>query len=150
MPSEEKRCRTVSVRFSSPEFSCIEAKAKRASMAVGKYLRNAAISGKTDPEAIRKITDIKSGISPGEYIRLAGIVSEVRQALTIEEVGLIKDLNVNLRNIGTNLNTVAAKASSGLPGDYRKDLRETMDALRTVKDHYTKKLLSYGRKNNKR
>ncbi len=146
LPSDRKRDKTVTVRFSGAEYTGIESKAKRANLAIGKYLRCAAMSGKFDPGRLESDIAIPQDMSPMEYVRLSGLCSEVRQPLTPEEVSLIKELSTNLRNIGTNLNIVAMKAGSGLPRDYRRDLRETMDALRSVKDHFTNKLLAYGRK----
>lgn len=78
------------------------------------------------------------------YIRTAALRAEVRKALTEEELSAVKELNMHLRNIGTNINAIARKANSDLARNYTADLRQILLELSKAKDDVIQKLLKDG------
>ena len=55
-----------------------------------------------------------------------------------------KDLSLDLRNIGTNINAIARKANNNLARDYTADLRQILADLSGIKNAITDKLLNDG------
>ena len=62
----------------------------------------------------------------------------------MKEKKAVKELNMHLRNIGTNINAIARKANSDLARNYTADLRKILLELSKAKDDVIQKLLKDG------
>ena len=84
-----------------------------------------------------------AGMSRSDFIRHCIIRATVVRALTPEELRTYQDLRAELRNIGTNLNILAKKASAGFARDYRRDMDGIMTGLGSIIDAFAEKLERY-------
>ena len=113
-PGYKKREKPVMTRFTAAEYAIVQQRARNANLELVVYIRTAALR------------------------------AEVRKALTEEELSAVKELNMHLRNIGTNINAIARKANSDLARNYTADLRQILLELSKAKDDVIQKLLKDG------
>lgn len=140
-PGYKKRGKPVMTRFTAAEYAIVQQRAQNANLEMVDYIRSAAGSGTLDGErAVRLIAKFKDA-PLSEFVRYAALRAEVRTALTEEELSAVKELTMQLRNIGTNINAIARKANSGLARDYTTDLRQILSDLSKAKDSVIQKLL---------
>ena len=107
---EQLRSRSVTVKFDDGEYSRITALAAAARKHRSAYIREAALQGRVSAIA-----------TPGQW-------------------AVLKDIRLNLRNIGININNLAKYAHIGLNEQQRRSAAEVLERLRRLLDSYQDKL----------
>ena len=107
---EQLRGRSVTVKFDDGEYARISALAAAARKPRSAYIREAALQGRVSAIA-----------TPGQW-------------------AVLKDIRLNLRNIGININNLAKYAHIGLNEQQRRSAAEVLERLRRLLDCYQDKL----------
>lgn len=107
---EQLRGRSVTVKFDDGEYARISALAAAARKPRSAYIREAALQGRVSAIA-----------TPGQW-------------------AVLKDIRLNLRNIGININNLAKYAHIGLNEQQRRSAAEVIERLRRLLDSYQDKL----------
>ena len=81
------------------------------------------------------------GISLYEYMRQAALTAEVHPKITPEDMKAYKDLSMEIRNIGVNLNLIAKKAVNALSRNYDADIASALKSLEDILTTFKKKLI---------
>lgn len=98
-PAQERRTHLVAIKLSEKEYKVLQEKSATAQTKPSEFVREAALSGK------------------------------VMSRITKEEIDIVRNLGVLLRNIGTNVNTLARKANMGETADYRSAMSRVLSGL---------------------
>lgn len=98
-PVQERRTHLVAIKLSEKEYKVLQEKSATAQTKPSEFVREAALSGK------------------------------VMSRITKEEIDIVKNLGIQLRNIGTNVNTLARKANMGETADYRSAMSRVLSGL---------------------
>jgi hypothetical protein len=80
-------------------------------------------------------------MKPGPFLREVALKGKVTERMSPEYVSVIKDLSYQIRQLGTNINTVARRANAGLPGDYVSAVKGAISELQRIVDNINDKLL---------
>ena len=107
---EQLRGRSVTVKFDDGEYARISALAAAARKPRSAHIREAALQGRVSAIA-----------TPGQW-------------------AVLKDIRLNLRNIGININNLAKYAHIGLNEQQRRSAAEVLERLRRLLDSYQDKL----------
>ncbi len=83
----------------------------------------------------------KAGMKPGPFLREVALKGKVTERMSPEYVSAVKDLSYQIRQLGTNINTVAKRANAGLPGDYVSAVKGAIGELQRIVDNINDKLL---------
>ena len=107
---EQLRGRSVTVKFDDGEYARISALAAAARKPRSAYIRESALQGRVSAIA-----------TPWQW-------------------AVLKDIRLNLRNIGININNLAKYAHIGLNEQQRRSAAEVLERLRRLLDSYQDKL----------
>ena len=110
-PADERRSYSITVKFTMEEMSVLKQAVKKSGMPRAALIRELVRKGKVSPR------------------------------ITPEELALMKDLQHDLRNIGTNINTIARKLNAGIGQVTPGQVNESLARLRDLAVRYQNKLL---------
>ena len=110
-PADERRSYSITVKFTMEEMSALKQAVKKSGMPRAALIRELVRKGKVSPR------------------------------ITPEELALMKDLQHDLRNIGTNINTIARKLNAGIGQVTPGQVNESLARLRDLAVRYQNKLL---------
>ena len=109
--ADERRSYSVTVKFTREEMDALKQAGKKSGMPRATLIRELVRKGKVSPR------------------------------ITPEELALMKDLQHDLRNIGTNINTIARKLNAGIGQVTPGQVNESLARLRDLAVRYQNKLL---------
>ena len=98
-PAQERRTHLVAIKLSEKEYKVLQEKSACAQTKPSEFVREAALSG------------------------------IVMSRVTKDEIDIVRNLGIQLRNIGTNVNTLARKANMGETADYRSAMSRVLSGL---------------------
>lgn len=110
-PADERRSYSVTVKFTREEMDALKQAGKKSGMPRAALIRELVRKGKVSPR------------------------------ITPEELALMKDLQHDLRNIGTNINTIARKLNAGIGQVTKGQVNDSLAQLRELAVRYQNKLL---------
>lgn len=110
-PTDERRSYSVTVKFTMEEMTALRQAVKKSGMPRAALIRELVRKGKVSPR------------------------------ITPEELALMKDLQHDLRKIGTNINTIARKLNAGIGQVTPGQVNESLARLRDLAVRYQNKLL---------